>query len=92
MTTYLTLSNPYTSLSNGVVAPAGCVVYVERFNGNQTTFNFNVNIWLTEATYTAGLAPIDSRFYSLSTSSVTGIAPLFDYLITLPEFTGAVIS
>lgn len=80
----------YTSTQSGCVCPTG-YARVDRFNGDENLFSFIVNVWWSEEAFTANLSPIDNRHYSIPTSVVTGTAPLYAYLSSLPEFAGSTI-
>ena len=86
----LQLAGTYTSLQNGSTTTTG-YAKVDRFSGNESEFNFDVNIWYSEAAFAAQLTPIDNRFYTIPTADVTGTAALYTYLSGLPEFAGSTI-
>lgn len=86
----LQLSGTYTSTQTGATTSTG-YARVNRFSGNEVHFNFDVNIWVSEDAFNSSLAPFDNRNYSVPTAEVTGTAPLYDFLVSLPEFTGSTI-
>ena len=80
----------YTSLQNGASTSTG-FAKVERYRGNEINFNFDVDIWVSQDAYNAQLQSIDQRSYTIPTVDVTGTAPLYTYLSSLPEFSGSTI-
>lgn len=80
----------YTSLQNGATTSTGFAKVV-GFNGNEVNFNLDVAIWVDETSKLNNLSPIDHRTYTIPTTMVTGTAPLYTYLSSLPEYSGSTI-
>ena len=88
--TYLLLENQYTSISTGIIAPAGAICKIDRYNGNEIHFQFSCNIWVTKAAFSAGLAPIDSLFFTIPTVDVSGINQMYTFLSIQPTLSGTI--
>jgi hypothetical protein len=63
---------------------------VQSFNGTISSISFNIAIYADEAALTANNKPLAVPRYSIPYTPGADLSALYTYLLTLPEYAGAV--
>jgi hypothetical protein len=79
----------HTSQQTGAESPSA---YARIINGqfNKDRISFTVGIWYDATSASNNLQPLDQLWYELPMPTTASVTGLYNYLKSLPEFTGAI--
>ena len=88
----MALNVPTHTNPNTGVTVSNAYATITSYNGDQSELRFIVSFFTSNpSTNSNMIQPFDTKQYQIETSLVSGASSLYNYLQTLPEFSGSTV-